>query len=754
MSKSAVNIPITAQDKTQQAFRSVKKSAYAVTGVLAGMGAAAATAVAAFSVQKTMAFDAAISDLSAITGATGSQLQYLEAQAKTFGSTTTLSASEAADAFKLIASAKPDLLDNAQALSQVTGEVIKLAEASGVDLAFAADAVGASLNQFGAEADQAARFVNVLAAGSKFGSSSVNDTATALKNAGTVAAGAGLSFEETNASIQTLAKVGIKGGEAGTGLRGVLLKLSTQAKQEFNPEIVGMSTAMKNLADAHLTTTQKAKLFGAESLASANALIQEASSFDALTSSITATNTAMDQSHTRNDNLAGDLKALESAAEGAAISFGSVFTDLFRDIAQAETEGLRGLTALIDVMSGADEATALALQINDVSASIVNMKAERDELLKDRADSWLPDTYFENGLDVLRLGISNSEAEVSALIRARNDVIEAKAPASPDSVETGGESGKVKLDPVAQAKAAQAERILNIEKAKHETQAALDKAAKQAQLDRDQAQAENIFAAAQQSFAASMEASALAGTTESEQVVYRYDAKLVALEADKALLIQGGEDAAVIQAQFDAMKSSAAEQLEQKLYGIKQRGMTANEKLAAASATVQTKTIAGMLTSMTASASTESRAMFEINKAASLVTATIKGVEAVQSSYAAGAAVAGPIGGAAMAAVAVAATAANLQKISSTSFGGGGKTGSAGSGGASIPSQALNTGSPVAQTQPDQAPAQTVNVYFQGNVMNEQYVNEVVVPMIQDGVTNGDMMLIAPDSANAQVLAA
>ena len=152
-------------------------------------------------------FNAAISNLSAITGAVGKDLEYLRNAALEFGSTTTLSASQAAEALKLVASAKPDLLESGAALKEVTKQAILLAEASGTDLAQAAATVGKSLNQFGADADQAARFVNVLAAGAKFGAAEIPAISASLKSAGVAASSAKISFEETGAAIQVLASV-------------------------------------------------------------------------------------------------------------------------------------------------------------------------------------------------------------------------------------------------------------------------------------------------------------------------------------------------------------------------------------------------------------------------------------------------------------------------------------------------------------------------------------------------------------------
>jgi TP901 family phage tail tape measure protein len=298
------------------------------------MAAAAAGAAAAYSVKKTADFEKAISDLSAITGATGDQLQFLTDQALAFGAATTMSASQSAEAFKLVASAKPDLLENAAALSAVTRETITLAEAAGISLPQAANALGASLNQFSADADQSTRFINVLAAGAKFGASEIDQTAQALKASGVVAAQAGLSFEETNTALQLLAKGALKGSEAGTGLRGVLLKLQTQTNSQFKPSVVGLAQAIKNLRDAELDDTAQKKLFGEESIVAAKLLMKEADSVETLTRKLTGTNTAYEQARIRMDNLSGDATRLNSVIEAQAIMFGSTLTPSLRTLVQ------------------------------------------------------------------------------------------------------------------------------------------------------------------------------------------------------------------------------------------------------------------------------------------------------------------------------------------------------------------------------------------------------------------------------------
>lgn len=211
----------TGVNQVQKSMDGLGKSTGLATKAIGLFGAAFAGIGLASTFKKittdTINFTKSVSELSAITGATGKDLKFYEEQAALIGKTTTLSASQAADAFKLIASAKPDLLQNAEALAAVTKEAVTLAEAAGIGLADAASTVGVSLNQFGAGAEEASRFVNVLAAGAKEGSSSITDTAQAMKNAGVAASLAGLSFEEANVGVQLLAKGGLFAAEAGTG---------------------------------------------------------------------------------------------------------------------------------------------------------------------------------------------------------------------------------------------------------------------------------------------------------------------------------------------------------------------------------------------------------------------------------------------------------------------------------------------------------------------------------------------------------
>lgn len=333
-----------AAENTNSTFAKLGSS---LKGYLAGF-ATIAVAVQAFRGinNATIEFSKSLADLSAITGATGKDLKFLEQASKEFGRTTLSNASQVAEAFKLVGSVKADLLGNLPALKAVTKEVITLSQASGIDLKTAADVVGASLNQFGADANQANRFVNVLAAGSKFGAAEVNDLGEALKYSGTVASQAGLSFEQTTAALEGLAMDALKGSEAGTGLRGVLIHLQKQANSDFNPAIVGLNKALDNLAAANLTVAQKTKMFGVENITAANSLIKNREAIKQLTRDLTGSQVAYEQSAIVMDSYAAKVQKLSNAWNGLEIAIGNSAES--KKTIDGLTEALNNLSEGID----------------------------------------------------------------------------------------------------------------------------------------------------------------------------------------------------------------------------------------------------------------------------------------------------------------------------------------------------------------------------------------------------------------------
>jgi len=218
-------------------------------------------------------------------------------------------------------SARPELLKNKEALAAVTREAVILAEASGLDLPTATQALAKAMNQFNIPANEAARVINVLAAGSKEGAEAIPGLADAIKVMGTAAAMAGISLEQTVGMIETLAEKGLSGAESGTQLRNVILKLQSEADQ-FNPKVVGMSKALENLGKANYSAAKLTEMFGLRNQQAAAILIQNREKFEKYTQAVTGTTVAYEQQAKKVNTIKGHWKSFMSVLESAFLKGG------------------------------------------------------------------------------------------------------------------------------------------------------------------------------------------------------------------------------------------------------------------------------------------------------------------------------------------------------------------------------------------------------------------------------------------------
>lgn len=327
-------------DQTDRAATGAATAARALGAAIAAIGVGS---VVTNAISVNRQFNKSISELSAITGATGRDLKFLTDASKEFGATTTLSASQAATAFKLIASAKPDLLESVDALKAVTREAITLAEATGQDLPTAAKAVGSALNQFQLDASKTSEVINILAASAQKGTTGVANITDALRNAGATANVLGVDFAETVAALQAFAKGGLDGAAAGTALNQVMLRLERTGDKALQPSVAGLSGALDELARRNLGNTELMKLFGDEAFKSANIILGQRDALKELNTTIRGTSTAYEQAATNVDNFNGDLLALQSAFEGVQIEAAALADGGLRQVTQALTAGLQGL---------------------------------------------------------------------------------------------------------------------------------------------------------------------------------------------------------------------------------------------------------------------------------------------------------------------------------------------------------------------------------------------------------------------------
>lgn len=293
--------------------------------------------------------------LKALTGLDDDSIAWLTGQAKTLSTTMTKeglrvrqSAAEILDAFMLVGSAKPELLGDKEALKAVTEEAMRLqAVAKDITLNEAVDSLTLSLNQYGAAADQAGRFTNVLAAGSQAGSANIASQAKAIRNAGTAAASANVPIEQTVALIETLAYRGIKDEVAGTGLKKFFLVLQTGA-DETNPKIVGLDKALENLKNKNMDAGAIKKMFGEEGYNTASVILQNTEMVKDFTAAVTGTNVAYEQAAINSDTAQAKLEQARNKMKLAAIDLGEKLNPALTVSTNMLTNVLKYLPGLID----------------------------------------------------------------------------------------------------------------------------------------------------------------------------------------------------------------------------------------------------------------------------------------------------------------------------------------------------------------------------------------------------------------------
>lgn len=292
-------------------------------------------------VRATTEFEQSAADLSSITGATGDTLEFLKQTAVEVGVETTISANDTIDAYRLIASAKPELLENAEALASITREAVTLTEAMGGELPKAATDLTDIMNQFNASAEEAPRFVNALAAGSKEGSADVSQLAAAIVVAGTSARTSNVQFEESIGLLETLAERGVKGSEAGTALRNVLSRLSATdvLPQDAVDRLTAAGVDIDLLSDKTLTFSDRLRalapiqndanaltsLFGLENQAAGQILLENVDRVDELTAAVTGTNVAYEQAEVRTKTVRAEFQRLRNTVVALIQSGGDGF---------------------------------------------------------------------------------------------------------------------------------------------------------------------------------------------------------------------------------------------------------------------------------------------------------------------------------------------------------------------------------------------------------------------------------------------
>ena len=302
-------------------------------------------------------FEERVDNLSSLTGLAGEELQWLEQRSKEL-STSVLAdgvkvkqgAQEIIDAFTKTGSARPELLKNKEALSEVTEEAIILSNASKDELQPSIEALTMVLNQYNEKASESRRIINALAAGSKEGAGEIPYLTTGFEKAGTVAADADISIETLVATLETLAPRITQAEIAGRSLKGVILDMQTST-DDINPSIVGWTTALENLNKKHLTTTQLTKMFGTENITTAKILLNNIGELKKYETAVTGTNVAIEQATINTGNNNAKLAQARNHLQNVTIELGKKLSPAMLVSTNGFVYFVKAATAGLDILS-------------------------------------------------------------------------------------------------------------------------------------------------------------------------------------------------------------------------------------------------------------------------------------------------------------------------------------------------------------------------------------------------------------------
>lgn len=443
-------------------------------GILATAAKAGAAAVTAMSgaavgfvktaVDAGKKFDSSMSGVGAISGATEEDLEKLRTKALEMGESTKFSASEAADAMQYMAMAGWKTEDM---LSGISG-VMSLAAASGEDLATTSDIVTDALTAFGLTAADSTDFANVLAAASSNANTNVSMMGETFKYVAPLAGSLNIDYRDMAESIGLIANAGIKGSQAGTSLRSILTRLSTDAgASEKSLGALGILTQELGVAfydgegrvrdfsdildearvawsklDPKQATEFAKKIAGQEGISSWLALMNAApADIEKVRGAILSASEEVDgfdgaaakMANTMEDNLQGAMTSFGSAMEGLQISISDKVSPILAQFVSLGTEAVRGMSTafrekglegLVDAIQeplskaigkitellptiigvGIDLVGALGKAILDNSGQIVSGGAEIITKLAEGLAKAIPDLFKGAGDIIAQIG--------------------------------------------------------------------------------------------------------------------------------------------------------------------------------------------------------------------------------------------------------------------------------------------------------------------------------------------------------------
>lgn len=393
----------------------------AATGI-AAVGTAL-TGLGTYAVKVGSDFEAGMSKVQAISGATSEDMEQLSAKAKEMGASTKFSATESAEAMQYMAMAgwkTQDMLDG-------IGGIMNLAAASGEDLASVSDIVTDALTAFGMSASDSGHFADVLAQASSNANTNVAMLGESFKYVAPVCGSMGYNAEDASIALGLMANSGIKASQAGMTLKNAIVNMASPTKQmqgvmdQYGLSLQNADGSMKSLKevmdmlrnkmgglDQATQAAAASTLFGKESMAGMLAVINASDSdYQKLTDAIyNADGAAQQMADTMNDNLQGQITLLKSACEGLGIQLYESMDNPMKDIVKSANDMVSQLSHAFE--SGGFE--GLTEELGTVFAEIVSGISDYAPALIDASITVIQS--FIKGLDDNMDSISSSAGKI------------------------------------------------------------------------------------------------------------------------------------------------------------------------------------------------------------------------------------------------------------------------------------------------------------------------------------------------------
>ena len=385
--------------------------------------------------KKNMEKESSQANLKALTGLDDSSIEWLTNQAEKLSTTmdesglrVKKSAQEILEAYTMVGSKKPELLQDKEALNAVTIEAMRLAEAAKIDLTEAVAGVTLAMNQYGAAADEASRYVNVLAAGSKMGAVGVATQTESIVKAGVAASTAKVPIEQLVGVLETLGERGIEGSLAGTQLKTFLLKLESGA-EETRPSVVGLQQALETLAEKNLDATEMTKMFGLESYTAAQALISSVDKVKYYTDAVTGTNIAVEQAAINSDTMEAKMAQLKNQINETGMALAQDLAPVFSRFTNLATKFVMALPPLVTFLKKYGMSLTVAI-------TALTLYTLRTQIATRATVAWnAVMTFFHTQFGGFRAalaayhvalkGATNAQIEMTAAVKGTNIVTQA-----------------------------------------------------------------------------------------------------------------------------------------------------------------------------------------------------------------------------------------------------------------------------------------------------------------------------------------